>query len=222
MHQGQKHKSSPGLASSVVLKHTVVVFSFLFCVIIYFSFSTLFFLCFLRTQFLILMIYSSIDLLCACNLTSLTYSCSFSKSLSLQVGHSVVVCASACLRSVQGRGLWWRQTHRQTDRQTDADRRAGQGLVLLFSAEAWLGDCWLMQNRNTGVEHLEGGRERESEWGSEWKPKRDWWQDREEERWCAREKGGRKEGERERHYRASVSQQVDGASGWGYDTSLLL
>lgn len=52
------------------------------------------------------------------------------------------------------------------DRQTD--RRAGQGLVLLFSAEAWPGDCWLMQNRNAGVEHLEGGRGRESEGLREW------------------------------------------------------
>lgn len=43
------------------------------------------------------------------------------------------------------------------------------------------------------------------------------------EGWRTREQGGRKEdGEMERHYRASVSQQVDRASGCGSSTSQLL
>lgn len=103
-------------------------------------------------------------------------------------------------QSMQGSGSWCRHT----------------GLVLLCSAEAQPRDCWLMQNRNTGVEHLEGERERMSESWSQTDGKI------EREGWCTREKGGRKKGERERHYRASVSQQVDGASGRGSCTSLLL
>ncbi len=55
-----------------------------------------------------------------------------------------------------------RQTYTQTGRQTG---RAGQGLVLLFSAEAWPGDCWLMQNKTRGWNRE---REREREGTREW------------------------------------------------------
>lgn len=110
----------------------------------------------------------------------------------VQVAQMFISCTSVCLQSMQGRGNegaldadWWAD---------EQDRQAGQGLVLLCSAEARPGDCWLMQNRNTGVEQSEGG-----ERGSEWKLKRDWWQERKRgrERWCTREKGGREEGRRD-------------------------
>lgn len=95
----------------------------------------------------------------AYNVNFLTYCCSCLKPLSLQVSYPFL--CSVYLQSVQAKCSWCRQT----DRYTQTDRQAGQGLVLLlFSAEAWPGDCWLMQNRNTGVEQLEGARERMREW----------------------------------------------------------
>lgn len=98
---------------------------------------------------------------------------------------------------------WVRAAAPQPVTQRDGQMQRPAGL-LLFKAPAWPGDCWLVQNRNAGVEP---SRELESNW----KPKPRLMA-REREMW----------GRRERRYRATVSQQVDGASGCGSSTSLLL
>ena len=86
-----------------------------------------------------------------CNLTSFfhtllqSFEVTFSSSCTRP--HFQCICVNQCRAVAHDADT---QTHRQT------------GLVLLCSAEAQPRDCWLMQNRNTGVEQLEG--EREWEW----------------------------------------------------------
>ena len=105
-----------------------------------------------------------------------------------------------------------RQIHRQTS-------RAGTGAAVQC--------CGLACRLLTDAKQKHGGgtvrdREREEEGAREGRRETDGRREREGERWRIRAKGGRKEGERERHYRASVSQQVDRPSGCSSSTSLPL
>lgn len=92
---------------------------------------------------------------------------------------------------------------------------SGAGCSANVPCQGRPGDCWLMQNqKHSGVERRQGGERGKAEarrMAGEWEGQRGGeWEER-----------GR-EGGRERHYRAGVSQQADGAAGRGSGTSLPL